>query len=444
MRVAIIGTGHVGVVSAVTLAKVGHDVVATDIDEGKIAALNERRVPFFEPGTEELLVEGLDAGRLSFTTDLEAAVGEADVILLCVGTPPRLSGEANLVAVEGSVRAAAPFVTGRTLFVEKSTVPAGTFQRMRQLLRRARPDLIGELDVASNPEFLREGSAIQDALYPDRILVGTDGEWAREVMRELYAPFIDEGVPYFETDIPTAELAKHACNAFLALKISFANALARMCEKAGGDVVAVADVMGSDPRIGRAFLNAGMGYGGSCFPKDLVAFERLAASLGYDFGLLNEISRINEEAIDAVVTKIEEALWNLEDKRVALLGLAFKAGTDDIRFAPALALATKLLERGAKVVGYDPKAAENAAGAVPELQIAPEPYAAAEGADCVVVCTEWPEVVDADLERLRDCMRQPVVVDGRNLWDPAKVSAAGLSYYPMGRPALEGAAPIGN
>ena len=438
MRVAIIGTGHVGVVSAVTLAKVGHDVVAYDIDEDKIEALKDRRVPFFEPGTEEMLAEGLDSGRLTCTTDLESAVSEAEVILLCVGTPPRISGEANLVAVESSVRAAAPFVQGQTLFVEKSTVPAGTFARMRQLLRRARPDLVGQLDVASNPEFLREGSAIADAMEPDRILVGADSDWAREVMRKLYAPFVDAGTDYFETDIPTAELAKHACNAFLALKISFANAMARMCEKAGGDVVAIADVMGSDPRIGRAFLNAGMGYGGSCFPKDLAAFERLANSLGYEFPMLSEISRINEEAVDAVVTKIEEALWNLEDKRIALLGLAFKAGTDDVRFAPALALATKLIERGATVVGYDPKAAHNAVAAVPEIELANGVYEASEGADCVVVCTEWPEIVDADLDRLRSSMRQPVVVDGRNLWDPGKVSAAGLSYYPMGRQALEG------
>jgi UDPglucose 6-dehydrogenase len=291
------------------------------------------------------------------------------------------------------------------------------------------------VDVVSNPEFLREGRAIEDSLNPDRILVGAESDEAFQLMRRLYRPLIDKGCVYIETDVRTAELAKHASNAFLALKISFANALARVCERAGADVVSVADIMGSDPRIGRSFLDAGLGYGGYCFPKDIQAFERLAAQLGYDFALLREISRINDEAIDAVVEKITDGLWNLDDKRIALLGLAFKPGTDDVRFAPPLVLARRLLQEGAQVVGYDPKAGGNAKDDLPALEVATDSYEAATGAHCVVVCTEWPEFRTLDLDKLASVMAYPLVVDGRNMFSPAAMSRAGLWYFPTGRPA---------
>ncbi|MDQ3982703.1 MAG: UDP-glucose/GDP-mannose dehydrogenase family protein, partial [Actinomycetota bacterium] len=339
MHIGVIGTGHVGLVTCASLAKVGHQVVGSDVDAAKIETLRKGRTPFFEPGLDELVAQQIDEARLAFTQESEEAVAEAEVVFICVGTPPRDSGEANLVAVEQSVIDVARKAKRRAVVVEKSTVPAGTAQRLRRTLKQVRPSSLDALELASNPEFLREGRAIEDSLHPDRILIGAESERAFEVMREVYRPWIDQGHRLIETDLATAELAKHACNAFLALKISFANALARICERAGADVTDIADIMGSDARIGRAFLNAGLGYGGSCFPKDLLAFERLAHGLGYDFPILREVARINEEALDATVDKIVDALWNLEDKRIALLGLSFKPGTDDLRFAPALGLA---------------------------------------------------------------------------------------------------------
>lgn len=436
MRTVVVGTGHVGLVTCAMLAELGHEVVGTDTDTEKLAGLQRGAMPFHEPGLPELVAEHAASGRLRFTTDAADAYAGADVVFMCVSTPPRSTGEANLLAVEQAARLAAQHADGRTVFVEKSTVPAGTAQRVRRTLLRERGPRTTELEVVSNPEFLREGSAVQDSLRPDRVLIGAESPWAFAVMRELYAPMIREGIPFIETDINTAELAKHACNAFLALKVSYANALARICERAGGDVVAVSQVMGADPRIGPAFLSAGLGYGGACFPKDLQAFERLAAGLHYDFPLLREIARINEEALDATLEKIREALWNLEGKRVALLGLAFKPGTDDVRLSPALALAGRLAKEGAVVVGYDPEASSTAKDEMPALEFAPGPYEAAEDAHCLVLCTEWPEFRSLDLARLKDSMRYPLVVDGRNLFDPAEMAANGFSYYPVGRPAI--------
>ncbi|HEY7876310.1 MAG TPA: UDP-glucose/GDP-mannose dehydrogenase family protein [Actinomycetota bacterium] len=436
MRVAVVGTGHVGLVTASTLAYLGHDVVGLDNDPDKIRLLKAGTAPFFEPGLEELVNEMVAAGRLTFADTVEEAIPGREVVFLCVGTPPRASGEANLVAVETAGRQIAANVTGRTLLVEKSTVPAGTARRLKTTLVRERPDLQAELAVASNPEFLREGKAIEDSLEPDRILVGADDEWAFEMLRALYEPLTSKGALLIETDIATAELSKHASNAFLALKISYANALARLCEKSGADVLAVADVLGSDHRIGRAFLNAGLGYGGYCFPKDIQAFERLAVSLGYDFPLLNEVVAINNGAVDAVVEKITDALWNLEDKRITLLGLAFKPGTDDVRLAPALVLANRLIERGATCVGYDPQAGEAAVAEVPALALASTPYEAARGAHCVVVCTEWDEFKTLDLAKLKEVVEYPIIVDGRNIFDYDQVREAGFSYYPTGRPPL--------
>jgi UDPglucose 6-dehydrogenase len=292
------------------------------------------------------------------------------------------------------------------------------------------------LHVVSNPEFLREGTAVKDTLYPDRILVGADDSLGHDVMRKLYAPFIERGVKYFAADVRTAELAKHACNAFLALKISFANALARICEVSGADVVTIADIMGSDPRIGRQFLDAGLGYGGICLPKDLAAFKSHSFRLGYDFRLLDEIQKINEEALEATFQQVKEALWNLEDKRVVLLGLAYKPGTDDVRESPALRLARKLLEAGAEVTGYDPQATANAAAELPSLVVADDPYAAADGAHCIVLATEWPEFERLDLARLKGIMTHPIIVDGRNLFDPSVAEEAGFTYIPTGRPPV--------
>lgn len=433
MRVGVIGTGHVGLITCVSMAAIGHDVTGTDADGEKIALLQRGATPFYEPGVEELLEAGMSAGRLSFTTNPEDAVPGADVLFICVGTPPRESGEANLIAVEKAARAVARHADPGAVVAEKSTVPAGTAQRVRRTLVHERRDMSGELEVVSNPEFLREGKAVHDSLNPDRILVGAESAHGFEVMRRLYEPLVQKGCELIETNIATAELAKHACNAFLALKISYANALARICERAGADVGAVADVMGSDSRIGRAFLDAGLGYGGYCFPKDLQAFEKLSWRFGYDFPLLKEVARINDEAVEATADKVRDALWNLEDKRIALLGLAFKPGTDDVRFAPALALGKKLLDDGAQLVGYDPEALPNAKAELPELEVASDPYEAAAGAHCVVVCTEWDEFRTLDVNRLKSLMTYPVIVDGRNIFDPEDMSNAGFIYYPTGR-----------
>lgn len=436
LKVGVIGTGHVGLLTCVSMAYFGHEVVGNDLDLEKIELLKKGRSPFYEPGLPELLDETLGSGRLSFSTEVSDAVKDADVIFICVGTPPKASGEANLIAVEFAAKNVARHShKDVVVVVEKSTVPAGTSQRVRQTLERERPDGAARFHVVSNPEFLREGSGIQDSLEPDRILVGAESPEAFDAMRRVYRPLLNKGTRLIETNIATAELSKHACNAFLALKISYVNALARLCERSGGDVESVAEVMGSDERIGRAFLNAGLGYGGYCFPKDLQAFERLSSRLGYDFGLLKEVGKINAEAVEATAEKVTEALWNVDGKRVALLGLSFKPNTDDVRFSPALALGRRLVEEGATVVGFDPQALTNAKSEMPELEIAPDPYAAASDAHCLVICTEWGEFRDLDLGRIKEVMAYPLVIDGRNLFEPREMEQQGFTYYPTGRAA---------
>ncbi len=434
MRVGVIGTGHVGLITCVSLAEVGHDVVGMDADAAKLASLTEGVMPFYEPGVDQLLRANLKAGRLRFTVDAADAVAGADVVFICVGTPPRASGEANLLAVEHAARQVAADATAPLVVAQKSTVPAGSADRLHRTLALERPDMASMIDVVSNPEFLREGKAMEDAVDPDRILVGASSTRAFEVMRELYRPFTDRGTRLIETDIRSAELAKHASNAFLALKISYANALARIAERAGADVEAITDVMGSDPRIGPDFLGAGLGYGGYCFPKDLVAFDHLASTLGYEFGLLREVAKINDEAVDAAVEKVRDALWNLEGKRVALFGLSFKPGTDDVRFSPALAVARRLIAAGSEVVGYDPQALDEAQREVPELGVAPSAYEAASGVHCIVLCTGWEEFRDLDVEKLGELVALRVIVDGRNFLDGAAFTKAGFSYHAMGRP----------
>lgn len=434
MRVGVVGTGHVGLPTAAVLARCGHEVWATDSDREKLEILRAGGEAFFEPRLADVVRESVEARRLFFTPEIADVLSEASAVFLCVGTPPKASGEANLALIERATVQIARHASGPLLVVEKSTVPAGSAERIRQTLSRRRPDI--RFDVVSNPEFLRAGTAVQDSLNPDRILVGGDSAQALATMRDLYRPLIESGVRWIETDVRTAELAKHACNAFLALKVSFANALARLSEATDADVTLVAEVMGADPRIGPAHLSAGLGYGGYCFPKDLQAFDWLAGNLGYEFPLLREVARINEEAVDAVFQKVKEALWNVEGKRVALLGLSFKPGTDDVRFSPALTLARMLLEAGAEVVGYDPQAGANAKAEVPGLEVVGDAYTALDGAHCAVMATEWPELVTLDLARARELMEFPVIVDGRNVFDPEIMRAEGFTYLPAGRPAV--------
>ena len=437
MRIVVIGTGHVGLVTCGALAAIGHSVTGLDSDEEKIATLAAGRLPFVEPELDELIARATEEGRLRFAVEAPEAIAEADAVFICVGTPPMPSGEPNLIAMERAAEIAGRYATDGCVIVEKSTVPAGTAERVRRVIARVRPVGRGRVDVASNPEFLREGHAVRDALEPDRILVGAESEHSRAVLRRVYEPLVARGYSLIETDINTAELAKHACNAFLALKISYANALAQICERAGADVTAIAGVMGADSRISRSFLDAGLGFGGSCFPKDLQAFERLSARLGYEFRLLREVMLINEDAVSAVVSKIQDELWNLDGKKIALFGLAFKPGTDDVREAPALALARRLMATGARVTAHDPEAMRNAKQEVPQLDVAPGALDAAAGAHCVVVCTEWPVYRTLDLEALEAVMAYPFVVDARNIYDGKVMREHGFVYRPTGRPNVD-------
>jgi len=434
MRVGVIGTGHVGLVTAVTLADAGHDVGAVDVDPEKIETLRRGEVPFYEPGLPELLDEQVSAGRLSFEREPAAVLPGAEVVFICVGTPSNPDGEANLAVVEHAAADIARYADDGAVVVGKSTVPAGTADRIRATFEHDRPD--AAFPLVSNPEFLREGTAISDALEPDRLLVGADDARGFDAMRRLYAPMLERGVRLIETDVATAELSKHASNAFLALKISYANALARICELVGADVDAVTDVMGSDPRIGPAFLGAGLGYGGYCLPKDVAAFERLAERLGYPFPMLAEVARINDEAVRAVVERLRDEVRELSGSRVAVLGLSFKPETDDVRLSPALALASRLLELGAEVVGFDPRAGANAKAELPQMRIASDPYDAADRANAVVLATDWAEFRDLDLARLRNAVAAPVFVDARNTMDGRAVAGAGFAYVPVGKQPL--------
>ena len=435
MRVAVVGTGHVGLVTAAALAGLGHDVVGMDLSTETVAALQRAEPPFHEPGLAELLRDGVASGRLRFTTSIPEAVGDAAVVFICVGRPPAGQGDRSLTAVEDVVRELARAASDGVVLVVKSTVPPGTTGRIEKVVRGERPDL--DLVAVSSPEFLREGHAVADTLEPDRLVVGCDDPRGAAALRELYAPVLAAGHPLIQTDPRTAELSKLASNAYLATKISFANSLARVAELAGADVEGVSEIMGADPRIGPAFLRAGMGFGGYCLPKDIVTLEKVSERLGYDFGILREAVRVNDETLASTLRKVEEAVWNLEGKTVALFGLAFKPGTDDVRAAPALALADALRAEGAQVTGYDPMAGDTASSADPDLTVRSDPYAAAEGAHCVVLCTEWPEFRDLDLTRLGSTMAQRAIVDGRNLLDADAVVAAGFHYLSVGREPRE-------
>ena len=436
MRVTVIGAGHVGLVTAACLAHVGHDVMVDDDDAAKLALIREGRSWFYEPGLQELLGEVVQSGRLRIADDKAEAVGHGTVIFICVGTPSRGDGSPNLAFVEAVAREVARILPPGEfrLICEKSTVPVQTGERVAQVIaREARPE--ADWEVASNPEFLREGSAVIDTLDPDRVVVGTTSERAEEALRELYTPILDRsGAPFVATDRATAELIKHASNAFLATKISFINSVARVCERSGADVELVARGMGLDPRIGVHFLKAGAGYGGSCFPKDVAAFAHRSRELGVDFGILNEVAKINHEARRAVVDKVRDALWHLDGKRIGMLGLSFKPNTDDLREAPSIDVTRDLLADGAQVVAYDPVAAEPAARLVPGLELSDNAVKVADGAHALVVMTEWAEFDELDPVDLHARMTYPILVDARNALDAEAFVAAGFTVAGVGRP----------
>lgn len=433
MRITVVGGGYVGLTTGVCFAHLGHQVKLVEKIPKKVELLKAGRSPIYEPGLEEILQENLREGRISFTTSLKEGLEFSEVIFICVGTPQRPDGSADLSQVEEVARETAKLMNSYRLLVEKSTVPINTHKLIKKTVQRYLRDKSIPYDVASNPEFLREGSAIEDFLKPDRIVVGVESERAKRIFEELYRDF---DCPIIYTDPATSELIKHASNSFLAMKISFINMVADLCEKAGADVKLVAEGIGYDRRIGRAFLNAGVGYGGSCFPKDVKAFIRMAQDYGLDFGLLREVEKINQERPRKFVEKVKGALWSLKDKKLGVWGLSFKPNTDDIREAPSLKVVEMLLKEGASLSLYDPKAMENFRLIFPEggqVSYARDIYSAVEGASALLILTEWEEFQKADLERVKSLMELPVLVDGRNLFEPQEIRAMGFEYYPVGR-----------
>jgi UDPglucose 6-dehydrogenase len=452
MHIAIVGSGYVGLVAGACFADMGHQVILVDNDQQKLAALKNGQVPIHEKFLPELLQRHRD-GSLTFSDDLRAAVQASEAVFIAVGTPPTEHGNADLSYVESVARIIPAAINGYKVVVEKSTVPVYTSEWIRKIILRnaAAPD---SFDVASNPEFLREGTAVTDFLYPDRIVVGADSERCASILRAIYAPLTDGSYyrrsdaiprpdqaqippPLIITTTKSAELIKHACNAFLAMKISFINAVASVCESVGANVQQVCQGVGTDSRIGPRFLNPGIGYGGSCFPKDLMAFRAVARECGYEFRLLDEVMRINEDQRHRFLRKVHNALWTLRGKRLGVLGLAFKGGTDDIRESPAILLVQTLLQEGCQIAAYDPAAQERAREVLnSSVEYASDAYEAARGADALLILTEWDEFASLDLDRLRQQLKYPIVIDGRNLYDPEAMAVHGFTYYSVGRPAI--------
>jgi UDPglucose 6-dehydrogenase len=430
MNICVVGTGYVGLVTGAVFADLGNDVVCVDNDRAKIDCLRAGQMPIYEPGLEEMVTRNVGDGRLAFGTDLAAAVRQSDVIFIAVGTPSKDSGETDLSQVEAVAAEIGRAMDRYKVVVNKSTVPVGTGELVREVIARQQPRPV-EFDVVSNPEFLREGSAIEDTLRPDRIVIGAQTQQVAMTLVELYAPLER---PMIITDLPSAEVIKYASNAFLAAKISFINAIANICEAAGADVSHVMKGMGLDPRIGVQFLQAGLGYGGSCFPKDVDSLIHTAARLGYDFKLLRSVVEINRERAAHLVEMMRKALGPLDDKTVAVLGLAFKPNTDDMREAKSLEVIRLLHRAGAAIRAYDPVANGNARRLLPDTVVFGESaYEAARGADAIALVTEWNEFRFLNLERLRGLMRRPVIFDGRNLYEPERMRRLGFEYYSIGR-----------
>jgi len=433
MKIAVIGTGYVGIVTAAGLAEFGHTVIGADKVAEKIVKISNGEVPIYEPGLETLLKANLKKGTLTFSSDLDRTIQAADVIFVCVGTPQGDDGSADMSQIEEVSRQIAQNLNKYKVVVEKSTVPVKTSSWIKRTITLYKKS-DQEFDVASNPEFLREGSAVDDFLKPDRIIIGVESDRARDMLTKIYARFEDR---LFVTNIDTAELIKHASNSFLAMKISYINLMANLCERTNADVEQVAKGMGLDPRIGERFLKAGLGYGGSCFPKDLKALIKIGEDLGVNMNLLKETDRVNAERTRLFLEKIKRALWILKDKRIGLLGLAFKPETDDIREAPAIQLIKDLLNEGAILRLYDPESAANMKELYPEdkvrISYCKTPYEAASGANALLFCTEWKEFTELDLARIKGLMANPIIIDGRNIFEPEGVKKLGFEYYCVGR-----------
>ena len=434
-KIAVIGTGYVGLVGGAGLADFGNQVVCVDRIAEKIDQLTRGEIPFYEPGLQEVVQRNVREGRLSFTTDFARAVAENDVILCAVGTPEGEGGRVDLSQVDSVARDVGKHMTGYRVIVQKSTVPVGTATRLRRIVEENQAEPI-EFDVVSNPEFLREGSAVEDFMRPDRVVVGASSERAMEVMRSIYAPLYLNRTPIVETATESAELIKYASNAFLATKISFINEIANICEGVGADVQVVAYAMGLDKRIGPKFLHAGAGYGGSCFPKDTKALVHIAEEAGAAARIVSSAVSVNEEQKERMVTKVIEAVGgDVSGRTVGILGLAFKPNTDDMRYAASIVLAEGLSARGASIRAFDPVAMDNARELMPFIDYVADAYAVAEGADALVIATEWNEFRQLDFDRLKRLMRTPVVIDCRNVYDAEALERHGFSYVGVGRGA---------
>ncbi|MEI8217929.1 MAG: UDP-glucose/GDP-mannose dehydrogenase family protein [Elusimicrobiota bacterium] len=427
--ICVVGTGYVGLVTGACLAELGHRVVCVDNDVRKIQQLKKNIMPLYEPGLDVLVKNNVKRRRLSFSVNLKTAVKESEVIFIAVGTPPRDDGSADLSFIETVACEIARSMDTYKLIVDKSTVPVETGENVEVTIRR---NLVKKIpfDVASNPEFLREGSAIKDTFHPDRIVIGVKSKKAEQILKEIYAPI---KAPVIVTDIKSAEIIKHASNSFLAMKISYINAVSNICERTGADIEKVAEGMGMDKRIGRSFLNAGIGFGGFCFPKDLEAFYWISRKMGYEFNLLKEVMEINKSQRILLVKKVEDALWNLKGKNIAVLGLAFKPDTDDMRFAPSIDIIADLQKAGASIRAYDPQSVKRAKLVLKDVTYTKSPYEAAKGADCIVIITEWDEFKEIDMRRMAKLLKHPIIIDGRNMFDPAAMRALGIVYKSMGR-----------
>ena len=431
-KVCMIGTGYVGLVTGACLADFGNRVVCVDVDARRIQMLERGEIPFFEPLLDELVRRNAKAGRLEFSTELLPAMRQSDVLFIAVGTPDRGDGHADLSALFRVVEDIAPHIEGYKLLVTKSTVPVGTGRKLQERVREfARPGAV--VDIASNPEFLREGSAIEDFMRPNRVVIGAESEQSGAIMQEIYRPLYLSETPIVVTNLETAELIKYASNAFLATKISFVNEVSTLCERYGADVRVLAKAMGLDRRIGEKFLHAGIGYGGSCFPKDTEALVKIGEQVGYDMRIVKAAIEVNEERPQLALQKLERLLGDVNGGTIGLLGLAFKPNTDDIREAPAIKLARALREKGASVRGYDPIAMEKVRAAEPEIVLCKDPYEVAAGADGLMLCTEWNEFRDLNLPRLKELLRRPVLVDCRNIYDRERMEAMGFRYECFGR-----------
>ncbi|MBS0656977.1 MAG: UDP-glucose/GDP-mannose dehydrogenase family protein [Verrucomicrobia bacterium] len=438
MDLCIIGSGYVGLVSGACFAEVGHHVICVDNNPKKIAALKAGQIPIYEPGLEDLVKRNVASHRLKFTGSIEEGVDGSQVVFIAVPTPPQPDGSVDLSYIEKVAREIAGVLKPGQyrVVVDKSTVPVKTGDNVTDTIKRyAKPGV--EFDVVSNPEFLREGCAVADLMKPDRVVVGSNSERAINLMKKIYEPFM---APILVTDVNSAELIKHAANSFLALKISYANALSAICEASGADVEKVVDGIGTDKRIGRNFLNAGLGYGGSCFPKDIAAFIAICEQMGTPFTLLKEVQRINRDQKERFLQKLRDALWILKDKKIAVWGLTFKPDTDDVRTSVPVDLVNDLIKEGAHVTAYDPKGMENVRefGLIPDsVKLAKTALEAAEGAEALVLATEWREFKEVDLAALKSAMHTPLVFDGRNLFDPTAMRELGFKYRCIGRPMME-------